>query len=93
MAPLRRCGTFSYSIYLSHAVVAKGISHAAFRVGIDSPLETMLLVVPTCVVTSVLVGALFYRGIERHFIPGKSSARTTADQVALPLDSRAGTVA
>lgn len=65
LLPLRQLGTISYSVYLSHAVVVKSLSHAAYRWGITSPAETLVLVVPSCVAASLAVGILFYRWIER----------------------------
>ncbi|HRF00166.1 MAG TPA: acyltransferase [Pirellulaceae bacterium] len=90
LEPLRRVGRISYSIYLSHAVVAKGISHAAWRAGVDSPLETMLVVVPTCVLASIGSGVVFYRLVERHFIPSRSTQKPATDSATPASEVESG---
>jgi len=72
LKPLRLVGAMSYSVYLCHPLVAKGISHAFFRAGVTGNLETLVAVLPLCVIASLVVAYVFHRLIERHFIPPTS---------------------
>jgi len=77
LKPLRLVGAMSYSVYLCHPLIAKGISHAFFRAGVTGNLETLVAVLPICLTLSLLVASVFHRLIERHFI-------TAANTVASP---------
>lgn len=68
LAPITICGQMSYSIYLMHPVITKGISHGFFRAGWTDAWTTCFLVVPICLAASLVVSRLFHRLVERHFI-------------------------
>jgi peptidoglycan/LPS O-acetylase OafA/YrhL len=72
LRPLWAAGAMSYSIYLCHPLVAKGISFGFFRAGMTGNAETLGLVVPLCLVASLGVAYVFYRLVERHFIPPRA---------------------
>lgn len=88
LAPLTLCGQMSYSIYLMHPVVTKGISHGAFLLGWTDPWTTCLVIVPICLAASLALSIAFNRLVERHFINTDSTAKTrssaqTADGVTM----------
>jgi peptidoglycan/LPS O-acetylase OafA/YrhL len=68
LAPISLCGTMCYSLYLVHWPVVKVISHGLAMRGITSPKATLLLVIPVCILASIIMARLFYLGIERHFL-------------------------
>ena len=68
LAPLFVCGTMCYSLYLTHALVTKGIGHAMYRIGANGMWETLLLTVPLSVAISAAVGWAFYLTVERRFL-------------------------
>jgi peptidoglycan/LPS O-acetylase OafA/YrhL len=67
-APLHQCGIRCYSIYLVHWPICKAISHALFDSGIQSPMATVLVTVPLCLVASVSAGWVFHTVVERRFM-------------------------
>ncbi len=69
-APLRSVGKISYSVYLAHPLVAKGIGLGMLRLGYHGPWETLLITVPLALVGSLLAAWGFHRLVERHFLPG-----------------------
>jgi peptidoglycan/LPS O-acetylase OafA/YrhL len=78
LSPLRRVGGMSYSVYLCHPLIAKGISFAFFRAGIRGNIVTLFGVLPLTLGLSLAVAYIFHRLIERHFIPKSNSLRTSA---------------
>lgn len=67
---LRTVGLFSYSLYLTHAVVIVAVKQFALRLGMGVPVITVLrLVVP------IAFSYLFYRVVERRFV---NQSRTTS---------------
>ncbi|MCC7083723.1 MAG: acyltransferase [Pirellulales bacterium] len=69
LKPLAVAGGMSYSVYLIHPLIAKGISYATFQAGMKGNLETLIIVMPICLVASVAAAYVFHRLVERHFIP------------------------
>lgn len=76
LAPLTICGQMSYSIYLMHPLVTKGISHGAFLAGWTNPWVTCLVIVPACLIASLALSVVFNRLVERHFINADAAAKT-----------------
>jgi len=80
-APITFCGGMSYSIYLMHPVVTKGISHGMWLAGWNDPIITCFVVVPLCLATSLAASWVFHRLVERRFINvGSARSRATATQ-------------
>ncbi|HEY2759807.1 MAG TPA: acyltransferase [Pirellulales bacterium] len=69
LKPLRYVGAMSYSVYLCHPLIAKGISYAMFRAGFSGNAVTIFGVLPLCLGLSLAVAFVFHRLVERHFIP------------------------
>jgi peptidoglycan/LPS O-acetylase OafA/YrhL len=65
---LSTAGLWTYSIYLVHWPICKGLSHALFDAGLRSPTATVLVTVPLCLAASVLGGWLFHIAVERRFL-------------------------
>jgi peptidoglycan/LPS O-acetylase OafA/YrhL len=82
---LSYCGSFSYSIYLMHPLVTKAISYSFFRQGYVSPWFTLLLIVPTCLIVSLLVSRLFYHLVERRFTNSDSPTTSLSTLTTSPL--------
>lgn len=80
LAPITLCGQMSYSIYLMHPLVTKGISHGAFLAGWNDPWVTCFVVVPLCLATSLVLSLAFNRLVERHFINTDSSVKSRSPQ-------------
>ncbi len=94
LTPLRTIGGMSYSVYLCHPLIAKGISFAAFRSGIEGNTITLFGVLPLILCLSVATAFIFHRLIERHFIPRSSSARTSSSTTpAISLNAPVASVA
>jgi peptidoglycan/LPS O-acetylase OafA/YrhL len=70
LKPLWWVGGMSYSVYLIHPLIVKGISHGFFRAGITDNTVTLAGVVPLCIAASITAALVYYYLIERHFIPG-----------------------
>ena len=71
--PLNWLGARTYSIYLIHLPVVQLIVLAESRiVGVNS-LYTLLVTVPISVLASIVFGHVFYRFVERRFIPPPST--------------------
>lgn len=92
LRPLAIVGAMSYSVYLCHPLIAKGISFAMFRAGLRGNAETLLGVLPLCIALSLAVAFVFHRLVERHFIPGsgtkKSAPRENRFWLQLPATLR-----
>lgn len=88
LAPIFFCGRMSYSIYLMHPIVTKGISHGMFLAGWNDPFSTCFVGVPLCVAASLGVSWLFYRAVERRFI-NSDSARSPS--TATPAEANSAT--
>ena len=71
LRPLRALGGISYSVYLCHPLIAKGISMAMFRAGYTDNTVTLLVVTPVCIAASLAAAICFHHVVERYFIPGK----------------------
>jgi peptidoglycan/LPS O-acetylase OafA/YrhL len=69
LAPLRSVGKISYSVYLAHPLVAKGIGLGMLRLGYRGPWETLLITAPLALVGSLAAAWVFHRLVERHFLP------------------------
>jgi peptidoglycan/LPS O-acetylase OafA/YrhL len=80
--PITFCGGMSYSIYLMHPLVTKGISHGMFLAGWNDPFTTCFVVVPLCLATSLAVAWVFHRLVERRFINSGSGARSPSRNTA-----------
>lgn len=78
LAPITLCGQMSYSIYLLHPIVTKGISHGLFLAGWKDPWSTCFIVVPLCLVASLAVSWMFYRLVERRFVNNAASPQASA---------------
>lgn len=85
-------GGMSYSIYLIHPLVTKGLSHELFRAGYRNPWFTMLVVVPACLVLSVLASRVFYHLVEKPFSNAASDeAKETKKPVEVAMPELLGT--
>lgn len=76
VAPFTGCGLACYSIYLVHAPLVKGLSHACYLLGLTSRLDTLLVTIPSCLVVSILIGKMFHRCVEQHFLNSSSAPST-----------------
>lgn len=85
LKPLALAGGISYSVYLIHPLIVKGISYATFRAGMRGNGETLLIVLPICLLFSIAAAYLFHRVVERHFIPSAKSpkAKPAAESSAI----------
>ena len=66
--PLRLCGQMCYSLYLIHWPVTKAVSHVLAWNGFTGHVETLLVVVPACIATSVALAWPFHRFVEMRFL-------------------------
>jgi peptidoglycan/LPS O-acetylase OafA/YrhL len=66
--PLSWCGVMCYSLYLVHWPVCKALSHSLQVAGARTDRSTLLIVVPACLVASILVGWGFHVMVERRFL-------------------------
>lgn len=73
--PFQFFGKISYSVYLTHGLIVKGISLTLFRLGYTGEFETLFIITPICLVMSVSVGMVFYWLVERHFVPGSNDSK------------------
>jgi peptidoglycan/LPS O-acetylase OafA/YrhL len=90
LRPLAFAGTICYSLYLSHAVIVRTTSQLFWDAGITSPLATLAITIPVSMALAVLVGWLFWYGVERHFlnrpsVAGAPSGKTGEAPVAEPV--------
>jgi len=74
VAPLTSCGLACYSIYLVHAPLVKGLSHAWYLLGFTSGLATLLVTIPSCLIVSIVLGKMFHRCVEKRFLNPSAAA-------------------
>lgn len=74
VAPLTSCGLACYSIYLVHAPLVKGLSHACYLLGFTSGLATLLVTIPSCLIVSIVLGKMFHRCVEQRFLNPSAAA-------------------
>ena len=82
-APLATCGLACYSIYLVHAPLVKGLSHALFLMGYTSGVATLMVTIPSCLIVSIVLGRMFHRCVEQRFLnhfgaPAKKTGQPAA---------------
>jgi peptidoglycan/LPS O-acetylase OafA/YrhL len=75
LKPLRIVGGMSYSVYLAHPLIVKGVSFGFYRAGINGNVETLVGVLPLCVALSLVAAWVFHRLVERHFIPQSKNSQ------------------
>jgi peptidoglycan/LPS O-acetylase OafA/YrhL len=73
-SPFRFCGEMCYSLYLVHWPTVTIIGHMLDLLGITNPVASLLITVPCCVGTTVLLGRAFHLLIERKFWNFKNAA-------------------
>ena len=67
LSPLRFCGERCYSLYLVHWPVVVLIGHAFNALGMTNATAILLITVPCCLATSLLLAAVFHTWVERRF--------------------------
>jgi len=77
-------GGMSYSVYLIHPLVTKGLSYELFRSGYRNPWFTIAVVVPACLVLSVLASRVFYHLVEKPFSNTSDETKTEKKLAAQP---------
>jgi peptidoglycan/LPS O-acetylase OafA/YrhL len=77
LAPLAWCGTICYSLYLAHALLVRIAQKAFYSAGVTSSAGTLFVVLPCCVLVSLLAGHAFYMMVERRFMPSRNSVRAS----------------
>ena len=88
LRPLRLAGVICYSLYLSHAVIVRTISTGLYGLGLTDPVQTLLIVLPICMVAAIAVGTAFWYAVERHFLnrsSGPSPSGMASAQPAPPV--------
>ena len=83
VAPLTSCGLACYSIYLVHAPLVKGLSHAWYLLGFTSGLATLFVTIPSCLVVSIVLGKMFHRCVEQRFLNPSTAAPPKIGQPAV----------
>lgn len=68
LKPLMFCGKISYSLYLVHPLVCPIVKTSLYQLGFTGLWDTVFLVIPCCMLASVLVAYGFYQIVERHFL-------------------------
>ena len=76
LAPFRACGQICYSLYLIHMPITLFGSSLFYRAGLTSSVQTICIVVPICMLASILAAIRFHRHIEKRFINKASPAPT-----------------
>jgi len=85
LQPLWLVGAMSYSVYLCHPLIAKGISFGFFRSGVNGNAVTLFFVVPLCMAISIAVAYVFHRVVERHFIPPRIAPNEKPANALVPV--------
>ena len=88
LRPLKLAGVICYSLYLSHAVIVRTISAGMYGLGFTDPVQTLLIVLPICMVAAIAVGTAFWYAVERHFLnrsSGPSPSGMASAQPAPPV--------
>ena len=67
LSPFRSCGDMCYSLYLVHWPVVQLVGHALDSLGANTSAKILLLRIPSCLATTILVGSIFHHLIERRF--------------------------
>ena len=83
-APVSWCGLMCYSLYLVHWPVCKGLSHALYAAGVDTPRLTVLVTMPACLAASIAAAWPFHVLVERRFLNPPSAAVSPSAPVAAP---------
>jgi peptidoglycan/LPS O-acetylase OafA/YrhL len=78
------CGTMCYSLYLVHQTPVKAVSAALHVWGFQSGLATLTVVMPACVVVSLLFGRLFFKTVESRFLNFPLSISGTRQRAERP---------
>jgi peptidoglycan/LPS O-acetylase OafA/YrhL len=86
-------GGMSYSVYLIHPLVTKGLSYQLFRSGYRNPWFTIAVVVPACLVLSLLASRVFYHFVEKPFSNPTSDVKQSKKPVAVKIPELVGTPA
>lgn len=68
LAPMRACGRWSYSIYLTHLPVCTVGNLCLYEWGLTGYWARALVMIPLVTAASVVVGWLFFQRVERHFL-------------------------
>jgi peptidoglycan/LPS O-acetylase OafA/YrhL len=71
--PIAFLGSFSYSLYLTHAIVIATV-HVQLRALNMSPITTMNWMFAICIPVSLIVAYLFFLAFERPFLSSRSHA-------------------
>ena len=78
--PFAACGTMCYSLYLVHQIPVRAVAAAADRLGLRSDALTLFVVVPACLICSLLLAAAFYRLVEYRFLNRSPLNRTALER-------------
>ena len=73
---------------MSHAVIVRTISTGLYGLGFTDPVQTLLIVLPICMVAAIAVGTAFWYAVERHFLnrsSGPSPSGMASAQPAPPV--------
>ncbi len=68
LAPLRKCGTWSYSIYLTHLPVVAVCNPILNNLGLSGFWARTFVLLPMVAAVSMVVGWAFYQAVERRFL-------------------------
>lgn len=67
-APIVWCGKMCYSLYLVHQLPTRALSAGFNRLGIDSDLSVLLIIIPCCMAVSIPLAWYFHLLVERRFL-------------------------
>jgi peptidoglycan/LPS O-acetylase OafA/YrhL len=84
LEPIRACGRRSYSIYLIHLPVAMVCNTLLYDQGLTSFWGRLLVLVPVASAAAVVVGWVFHRTIESHFLGQPPLPRVLAVRACPP---------
>ena len=68
LSPLNFCGKMCYSLYLVHWPITKLVSHLLFRLGVRGTVQTLAVVIPSCIAVSVGAAWVFCQLVEKRFL-------------------------